>query len=169
MRAGRRAADPPLRCGTARRRALDLLARREHSRAELVRKLVRSGHERPEAERTVEALASQGLVSDARFAEAFIRSHVERGSGPLRIRRDLEARGIEAPAVERLLDPDGEAWESRARAARTKRFGEARPAGAREAARQARFLAGRGFTRRQVRRALEGCEPAEGEREWEQE
>ena len=169
MRAGGRTTDAKRLRGTARRRALGLLARREHSRAELVRKLVRSGHERPEAERTVEALASQGLISDSRFAEALIRSHVERGSGPLRIRRDLEARGIEAPAVERLLDPDGEEWEARALAARAKRFGAARPAGPHEVARQARFLAGRGFTRRQVRRAVEASGPSEGEWEWEQE
>ena len=117
----------------------------------------------------MEDLASRGLVSDARFAEAFVRSHVERGSGPLRIRRDLEARGIEAPAVDRLLDPDGGEWEARARAVRAKRFGAAPPAGAREAARQARFLAGRGFTPRQVRRAMDGSGPSEGEREWERE
>ena len=139
----------------ALRRALGLLAQREHSRAELLAKLVRAGHERAEAQRTVEDLAGQGLVSDSRFAEAFIRSRVERGGGPLRIRRDLEVRGVESSIVERLLDPDGEAWEARARGAREKRFGVALPAERNEAARQSRFLLGRGFTRRQVRRAIE--------------
>ena len=139
----------------ARRRALGLLARREHSRTELRAKLVRSGHGRAEAERAVEDLANRGLVSDARFAEAFVRSRIERGGGPLRIRRDLEARGVEPSIVGRLLDPDDEEWEARARGAREKRFGAARPAGRSEAARQARFLLGRGFTRGQVRRAIE--------------
>ena len=139
----------------ASRRALGLLARREHSRAELVAKLARSGHGRAEAERAVEDLAGRGLVSDARFAEAFIRSRIERGGGPLRIRRDLEARGVEPSIMERLLDPNDEEWETRARRAREKRFGAARPAGTSEAARQTRFLLGRGFTRRQVRRAIE--------------
>ncbi len=137
------------------RRALGLLARRDHSRAELLAKLVRSGHERAEAERTVEGLARQGLVSDSRFAEAFVRSRIERGGGPLRIRRDLEARGVERSTVERLLDPDDEAWEARARGAREKRFGAAPPGERNEAARQTRFLLGRGFTHRQVRRAIE--------------
>ena len=149
----RRDADPdPDR---AHRRALGLLARREHSRAELLAKLVRSGHGRAEAERAVEDLADRGLVSDARFAEAFIRSRIERGGGPLRIRRDLETRGVEPSIVGRLLDPDDEEWESRALRVREKRFGAARPAGGSEAARQARFLLARGFTRRQVRRAIE--------------
>ena len=140
----------------ALRKALGLLARREHSRAELAAKLVRAGHGRAEAEGAVEDLAGQGLVSDARFAEAFIRARIERGGGPLRIRRDLEARGVEGPVVEGLLDPDDEAWEARARAVREKRFGAAPPGDGGEAARQARFLQGRGFTRRQVRRAIDG-------------
>lgn len=149
----RRDADPdPNR---ARRRALGLLARREHSRAELLAKLVRSGHGRAEAERALEELGGQDLVSDARFAEAFIRSRIERGGGPLRIRRDLESRGVESSVVGRLLDPDDEEWETRARGAREKRFGAALPAGRSEAARQARFLLARGFTHRQVRRAIE--------------
>ena len=142
-------ADPTLR------RALGLLARREHSRAELVAKLVRSGHPRGAAQRTVEELAERGLVSDSRFAEALVRSRIERGGGPLRIRRDLEARGVEPSVVEGVLDPDDEAWEARARGAREKRFGAAPPGDRAEAARQARFLMGRGFTRRQVRRAIE--------------
>ena len=137
------------------RRALGLLARREHSCAELIAKLVRAGHGRAEAECAVEDLGSRGLVCDSRFAEAFIRSRIERGGGPLRIRRDLEARGIEPPIIERLLDPDGEEWEARARRVRDKRFGAALPAERNEAARQARFLLGRGFTRRQARRAIE--------------
>lgn len=161
-RFGRPAADPRPPRGAAGRRAVELLSRREHSRAELVRKLVRLGYGPSEAQRAVEELAGQGLVSDARFAEAFIRSHIERGSGPLRIRRDLEARGVEASAFDRFLDPDGKEWEARARAAREKRFGAARPAGRSEAARQARFLAGRGFTARQVRRALEDDDPDSG-------
>ena len=149
--APRRDADPD----RARQRALGLLARREHSRAELLAKLMRSGHGRAEAECAVEDLADRGLVSDTRFAEAFIRSRIERGGGPLRIRRDLEARGVEPSIVERLLDPDDEEWETRARGAREKRFGAALPAERSEAARQARFLLGRGFTRRQVRLVIE--------------
>ena len=137
------------------RRALGLLARREHSRAELIAKLVRSGHERSEAERTVEDLGARGLVCDSRFAEAFVRSRVERGSGPHRIRRDLAARGVEASIVDGLLDPDSEEWEARARGVREKRFGAAAPGSRSEAARQARFLSGRGFTRRQIRQAIE--------------
>ena len=148
----------PRRDGEADRmrgRALGYLARREHSRAELLAKLVRAGHRRADAERTVADLGERGLVCDSRFAEAFIRSRIERGSGPLRIRRDLEARGVRSSVVDRFLATADEEWEARARAAREKRFGAAPPGDRVEAARQARFLAGRGFTQRQVRRAIE--------------
>ena len=137
------------------RRALGLLARREHSRAELLAKLRRAGHGRDRAERAVEDLAGRGLVCDVRFAEAFIRSRVERGSGPLRIRRDLEARGVEPSIVDRLLDADDGEWEARARGAREKRFGAEPPGGRNETGRQVRFLLGRGFTRRQACRAIQ--------------
>ena len=138
------------------RRALGLLSRREHSRAELLAKLVRSGHGRTEAERAVEDLRNRGLVSDSRFAEAFIRSRVGRGGGPRFGSGGISRRaGVEPSVVERVLDPDDEEWEARARRAREKRFGAALPAERSEAARQARFLLGRGFTRRQVRRAIE--------------
>lgn len=110
-------------------------------------------------------LAAEGLVCDARFAEAFVRARVERGSGPLRIRRDLEARGVEAEAVERFLARDGdEEWIARARRVRDKRFGAPPPPPA-ETPRQARFLAGRGFTRRQVREALREALRERGESE----
>ena len=137
------------------RRALGLLARREHSRAELVGKLVRAGHGRAEAERVVEDLSARGLVCDARFAEALYRSRVAGGSGPFRIRRDLETRGVEAAVIDRFVDPEDPEWESRARRAREKRFGVAPPGSREEALRQSRFLQGRGFTRRQIHRALE--------------
>ena len=139
----------------ALRRALGFLARREHSQAELHAKLRRAGHRREDAQRAVEELAERGLVSDLRFAGAFIRSRVERGSGPLRIRRDLEARGVDASTVDRLVDADDEEWEARARRAREKRFGATAPGERNEAARQTRFLLGRGFTRRQARRAID--------------
>ena len=118
---------PPARDGgpdRVLRRALGLLARRDHSRAELLAKLVRSGHERAEAERTVEGLARQGLVSDSRFAEAFVRSRIERGG-----------RAASDPAGSR--GARGRAFDRR-RAPRSGRrgVGGAGPGGPREAIRR---------------------------------
>lgn len=139
---------------SARRRALDLLARREHSRLELERKLRRAGFAASEVNETLAQLVEEGLLSDERYAEAYIRSCTERGIGPLRIRHDLAARGVEASLVTRLVDPGEAAWAARGRSVRTARFGEELPREPREIARQRRFLAGRGFTWEQVRAAL---------------
>jgi len=137
-----------------RDRALGLLARREHARAELARKLAERGFAAAAVAEVTSALAAEGLVSDARFAAAFVRERIERGWGPLRIRRDLEARGAEPDAVERALAEADADWVRRAALARARRFGEAAPGDYPEWARQARFLERRGFTREQIRRAL---------------
>ena len=138
-----------------RRRALDLLARREHSVRELRDKLSsKLAGDADAIEAVLEALVAEGLLSDRRFAEDFIRAHRERGQGPLRITAELRQRGVADALVDELLDIGDAAWQAVARGARRKRFGDALPAAFAERARQARFLRGRGFTEEQVRRAL---------------
>ncbi len=142
--------------------ALRLLARREHSRAELRRKLCRGG--RPEAlvERVLEALAREGLQDDRRFAEAYLRSRRERGYGPLRVAVELRQRGVDRELVERVLAEEGEAegpWAAVLERARRQRFGAARPRDEAERARQARFLQQRGFPLALVLEALGEAAP----------
>ncbi len=77
-----------------RRAAIDLLSRREHCAAEIRAKLIaRFGKEAP-IEPELERLLADGLLSDARFAETFVRAHRNKGHGPLRILRELEQRGV---------------------------------------------------------------------------
>jgi regulatory protein len=137
---------------TARHAALDLLARREHSRAELRDKLAAKDFEEDEVDAAVEKLAGEGLVSDARFVEAFVSSHVRRGHGPVRIRAELSRRGVAAE----LLAPHLEAqdWGALARDVRRRRFGAGPPADLKDRARQHRFLEFRGFSSDHIRLAL---------------
>jgi len=137
-----------------REQAVRLLARREHSRRELERKLAQRGHDAATVAAALDALAGEGLQSDARFAEAYVRSRVERGYGPLRIAAELDERGVAAELTRPLLDDDAEIWLARCREAHARRFAAA-PAGLRERSRQSRFLAARGFTGEQIRRTLE--------------
>jgi regulatory protein len=106
-------------------------------------------------------LADAGLQSDARRAEALVRGALARGHGPLRIRRDLAAAGLDADLAEDALPADDGGWAEELDALVLRRFGEAPPADAREWARRARFLAGRGFPEGLVRRRL-GPPPPEG-------
>jgi regulatory protein len=103
-RSGRRAGGtdaPP--AGNARLAALRLLGRREYSTVELTRKLIERGHGADEVERTVATLAQERIVDDRRVAEAHVRTSTRiKGRGAVRIRRELEARGIRAALAQEV-------------------------------------------------------------------
>lgn len=127
-----------------RQKALRLLALREHSRAELARKLAGLGTP-GEVEATLDRMAELGLQSDRRFAESWVRSKAGR-FGTARLRMDLARRGVDADTIAAVLsEADSGTDIERARAVWAAKFGTlARDR--REWARQARFLQGRGFS-----------------------
>lgn len=129
-----------------------LLARREHSRLELERKLAARGYPAAEVEAALDRLEAQGLLSEARFTESLVRQRVQQGHGPLRIIADLRRRGIQDPgsAVE-TAEVD---WEAMAREVYRRRFGGDTPQAPRERARRMRFLQGRGFPPEIIRRVM---------------
>lgn len=137
-----------------RRTAMDLLARREHSRAELADKLAQRGFDAALVGDTLDTLAGERLLSDERFTEQFIESRIRRGQGPVRIVAELTRRGIAGADAREQLDALGVDWVALARETRDARFGAAPPGNYREWARQARFLQYRGFSSEQVRNAL---------------
>ena len=138
---------------STREHAIRLLARREHSRREICGKLAGRGHAPEVVEIVVDALVEQGLQSDARFVEMFVRSGLARRHGPLKIRAGLRARGVDNELVEAALGSVAD-WVSVARQALRKRFGEEPARGRSEWGRRARFLAGRGFSSDVVARVL---------------
>ena len=136
---------------------LKLLARREHTRAELARKLAPLGsHEDIEA--VLAELAQTGLLSDARAASAYVRSHAAR-FGAARLRQTLRQKGVDAELIQAQLDASDAPDElARARAVWAKKFAAA-PEDAKEWARQARFLQGRGFAVEVIRKLLKDPSP----------
>jgi regulatory protein len=133
-----------------------LLARREHSRAELQRKLGGRGGDPKVVEAVLEGLAASGLQSDARFAESLVHSRVEGGCGPVRIRYELRQHAVDETLIQTCLESYRETWRALARTAAQKRFGEQTPADLKERARRARFLSHRGFTDEQIDAVLQG-------------
>jgi regulatory protein len=127
-----------------------LLVRREHTRAELVRKL--AAHGTPEEiDIVLNELARNGLQSDARFAECYVRSQTAR-LGAARLRQALRSKGVAPELIEQqVIDLPDEA--QRALAIWQKKFAAA-PVDAREWAKQARFLQGRGFSSAIIRQLL---------------
>ncbi len=140
------------------RAALDLLARREHSRRELERKLGARGFAEELIAPTLDALEESGELASARFTESFIRARAAKGQGPARIRAELAERGIDPEQVAELLQRAGIDWAAIASAVRDKRFGAQRPTDFKERARQARFLEYRGFDGGQIGAALSSRE-----------
>lgn len=130
-----------------------MLATREHSQAELRRKLKTRAAEGEDVEAVVQRMVETGLQSDERFAESFVRSRAVRfGTG--RLRRELAERGVSEEVAGAALDAVLEQDElGRARAVWAKKFGQP-PQDAKEWARQARFLQSRGFAAEVIRRIL---------------
>ena len=123
-----------------------MLARREHSRRELERKLGQRGHPPDLIEAVIDGLAGAGMQSDTRFAESFVRSAVARGQGPLKLRARLRERGVDDAIASAAIEREVDDWRTLAHAAVNKRFGSARPVDRMDWAKRARFLAGRGFS-----------------------
>ncbi|GAB1395103.1 hypothetical protein MASR1M60_32670 [Rhodocyclaceae bacterium] len=136
-------------------RAVRLLTRREHTRAELARKLAPHGSEE-EIDTVLNELAKSGLQSDARFAESYLRSQAGRLGGA-RLRQTLRQKGVCAELVQTHIEdlPDELA---RAHGVWQKKFAVV-PADAKEWAKQARFLQGRGFSSEIIRKLLKEIEP----------
>jgi regulatory protein len=138
-----------------RHRAIKLLANREHSRLQLARKLSDRGYDADEVEAVLGNLAREGLQSDERFTESFIRSRIERGQGPIRIAAELRERGIDDSMISDYLDFSDPQWQQQVAEVRRKRFGATPPDDYHARAKQARFLQYRGFTSEQIRRVLD--------------
>lgn len=144
-----------------KRTAVEYLARREHGRTELERKLAGRGFDAALVAAALDELEREGKLSTSRFVETFVRSRVAKGQGPVRIRAELAERGISGESAEHTLQSAAVDWLAATRAARRKRFGPELPRDYRERARQARFLAYRGFDGAAIRAALEVDEHSE--------
>jgi regulatory protein len=130
-------------------RALRHLVRREHSRAELARKLAPFTPSPAALEQLLDALAAKKQLSDERYAELRARQ-LSRKYGAAHIRLDLKAKGIAQELVGRV-GRDGELERAAAILQRKYRV----PAASREErARRMRFLQGRGFSHEIIRKLL---------------
>ncbi|GGC85951.1 regulatory protein RecX [Halopseudomonas salina] len=127
-----------------RRSALDLLARREHSRLEMLRKLKLRGASTDQCEAVIDQLQEDGLLSDERFCEAYVHARVQRGYGPQRLAEELRERGVAEHLVSDVLGLDWD-WSKRASVAFAKRFPEGPAEDLKQRAKQLNFMRYRGF------------------------
>jgi regulatory protein len=78
-----------------------LLSRREYSTAEITGRLLDRGYAEQDVQAAVVSLRQEGLLDDARAGRAHVRtSALVKGRGRHRIRRELEARGLDRTAID---------------------------------------------------------------------
>jgi regulatory protein len=128
------------------------LSQREHSRAELERKLKKYEEEPGTLAQALDELAAKDFISEARVVQSVLHQRAAR-LGAARVRQELLHKGIAPEAVaEAVAGLQGSEFE-RALEVWKRRFGQL-PQDAAERARQVRFLMARGFAGAVVAKVL---------------
>ena len=137
-------------------RALRLLSQREHSRAELERKLAPHEEVPGELAKALDELQARDFINDDRAVDTL----VNRRSGKLgntRIRQELAAKGLSGDAVSEAMAGLKETEQSRALEVWRKKFGQTAQT-PQDRVKQMRFLLTRGFNAEVVRRVVQGSD-----------
>lgn len=125
--------------------ALSLLAKREHSVAELTNKLEQKSFDSDIIALTIAKLKEQNFQSDARYAEMLCRARVRQGYGPLRIKQELNYKGISAYITDEVLATERENWVKYAAAVWQKKYKHQGAISGKDIQKQKSFLYSRGF------------------------
>lgn len=145
--------DKPARKGPSlKMRAVGFLSRREHAREELARKLAAYAEDADEIEGVLDALEKEGWLSTERFAQSLVHRRASR-QGAARIVQELRQHGVDDTQVAELREQLRATEYDRALEVWKKRF-DAKPEDRAIYAKQARFLASRGFAHDVIRRIL---------------
>jgi regulatory protein len=137
-------------------RALRLLSMREYSRLELERRLQPFEEEPGALARILDDLEAKGFISAQRVLESVLHRKSTK-LGVLRLRQELQNKGLPADAVQEAVGQLHATEIERARAIWRKKFGAA-PTNPAERAKQMRFLAGRGFSGDTIQRVVRGAD-----------
>ena len=135
-----------------RKKAMDLLARREHSTLELRRKLITRGFDESRVDEVLARLQQERLQCDARFTESYVHHRVNSGVGPLKIRYELLQKGVRDDLIAEQLEARGEYWDAMMAQQRARKFGDTIPQDLKDQMKQVRFLQNRGFSPESVMR-----------------
>jgi regulatory protein len=143
---------PPL---SLKGRALRLLGAREHSRAELERKLASFEEEPGSLAEALDALQAKGFINEQRVLESVLHRRSTK-LGTARIRQELQGKGLAPEAVMEAVEQLRATEVERAREVWRKKFGKP-PLDAAERGKQIRFLASRGFGGEAIHKVVSGC------------
>ncbi len=125
---------------------LRLLARREHSRQELLAKLALRGFDRDDALPVIDELAEHGWQDDLRYAESYARFRIQKGYGPIRVSYELKQNGIAAFDLEGIVQEEAGSWMALLEQVYSKKYSHDTVLERNERAKRSRFLLHRGFS-----------------------
>ncbi len=126
-----------------------LLARREHSRYELLTKCLAKRFPRNLIDVVLDELSQRDWQDDARYAEVFARQRIQKGYGPLAIRAELQQRGLALDDLDVLLATLVSNWQDVIERVYYAKYKQP-PDNTQEKAKRFRFLQQRGFTPTQI-------------------
>ncbi|WP_347988915.1 regulatory protein RecX [Methylomonas sp. AM2-LC] len=128
-----------------------LLARREHSQRELLDKLALRGFKRQEVEPILKEMIAQNWQNDSRFVECYVRQRIADGYGPLRIRYELQQRGIDDVDLDTLADEYVDGWQNQLLSVYERKYDQVKVLSAAEWLKRNRFLYQRGFNAEMIK------------------
>ena len=132
-------------------KAIGILARREHSRSELKVKLSKNGAVSEEIiDQVLDYVIELGYQSDERFTEVYIRYRAGSGYGPLRISRELYAKGIDKEMFSDVLEKEDVDFYELASELFSRKYSQAWVADYKQAQKTYRVMANRGFSSDQI-------------------
>ncbi|MGI6029370.1 MAG: regulatory protein RecX [Candidatus Heteroscillospira sp.] len=79
---------------SAKKRALNMLDKRDYSCKELTERLIQKGESPEDAEAAVERFAQLGLLNDEKYAGLVVRHYAAKGYGASRVKTELFRRGV---------------------------------------------------------------------------
>jgi regulatory protein len=135
-------------------RALRLLGAREHSRAELERKLAAHQEEPGDLAKVLDSLQAKGFINETRVLESVVHRRATK-LGASRIKQELQAKGLAPHAIAQAVAQLRATDVARAREIWRKKFGTP-PQDAATRAKHMRFLASRGFGGDTIHRVVQG-------------
>lgn len=132
-----------------------MLARREHSRHEIIQKLKEKEFAPALCYQQLQLFINRNLQSDTRYAESYVRSCYLKGKGPNVIRQQLKQHDIESSECNDILKSDDYDWFDAACRVREKKYGRDLPKDFADKQKQMRFLQYRGFEQAHIQVAFE--------------
>ena len=145
-----------------RKKAMDYLSRREHSRYELYKKISTHNFDKDLINQELDLLIRDGLLSDERFVEAFIHSRKKNGKGPLKISAELQQRGADQSLINKYIEEiENSEWLESAEQVIEKKLGNNQQLDYDNQLKMMKFLNNRGFTIEQVKTTIKKLQKGE--------